>query len=119
MARLRTKLVLYRANGLRVGGSRDSSAMRPSDRRSADHLIAEIARSQYGLVSVSQAAACDVSLRQLQRRCDSGQLAAVRRGVLRVAGAPPCWEQAALAAVLAGGDESLVSHGAAGRVWDY
>ena len=38
------------------------------------------------------------------------------RNVYALAGAPPTWEQAVLAAVLAGGDRVAASHGTAGRL---
>jgi hypothetical protein len=40
----------------------------------------------------------------------TGTLIGVRRGVYRLAGTPPTWEQAVLAAVLAAGFGAVASH---------
>jgi hypothetical protein len=84
---------------------------------SADRSIAAIARTQYGLIATRQARTAGLQQHHLKQRVASGQLVAVRRGVLRVAGTPACWEQSALGAVLAGGEDTLLSHGAAARGW--
>jgi hypothetical protein len=83
----------------------------------ADRAIAAIARTQYGLIATRQARTAGLQQHHLKQRVASGQLVAVRRGVLRVAGTPACWEQSALGAVLAGGEDTLLSHGAAARGW--
>ncbi len=85
----------------------------------SDRAIATIAQDQYGIVATRQAAALGVSRSSLWRRSRTGSLAPMRRGVWRVAGAPRCWEQHALAAVLGGGVETVVSHGAAARIWGF
>src|SRR4051812_25574360 len=91
--------------------------MRPVSADHADRTIAAIASRQYGLITPRQARTEGVKQYHLQQRLNSGQLLTVRRGVVRVAGAPACWEQSALAAALAGGEDTLLSHEAAGRIW--
>lgn len=82
-----------------------------------DGALAGLARRQHGLISTGQAAALGVDRRALWRRGKTGALDHIRRGVWRIAGAPRTWEQHALAAVLAGGPDTVLSHGAAARLW--
>jgi very-short-patch-repair endonuclease len=84
-----------------------------------DGVIARIARSHHGLIATTHAAAAGVDRRSLWRRSRTGQLEHVRRGVWRIAGAPRTWEQQALAAVLAGGADTVLSHAAAARLWGF
>jgi hypothetical protein len=79
-------------------------------------VIDEIARHQLGLFTTEQARQAGVSDDQLQRRVNAGRYLRMRRGVLAVAAVPPSWEQAVLAAVLAGGDGTLASHTTAARL---
>lgn len=50
-------------------------------------------------------------------RCRTGRWTRVRRGVVRVTGAPPSWRQAARAAVLSSGPEAFLSHASAARLY--
>lgn len=78
------------------------------------HLVAS---RQYGLVSHAQLTELGVSGHRLSRMLRSGQVAPVRRGVYRVCGASPSWRSAAMAAHLAAGGETVLSHTSAGVLW--
>ena len=52
-----------------------------------------LAIRQHGVVSRRQLLALGVSARQVERRVESGALSAAHRGVYRVAGAPPSFDQ--------------------------
>jgi hypothetical protein len=78
------------------------------------HLdVAELASVQHGLVSRAQAVELGLSGRQIRYRVESGLWGRVHAGVFRVRGAPQVREQALLAACLAIGPETAVSHRAA------
>jgi hypothetical protein len=79
-------------------------------------MLDEIASHQLGLFTTEQARQAGVTQRQLRVRLDQGRYRRVRRGVLAVAAVPPSWEQAVLAAVLAGGEGALASHSTAARL---
>ena len=80
-------------------------------------LVAELARTQHGLVTLGQLHELGVSDDTVQRWLAVGRLEAVQAGVYRLAGSPRTWEQAMLAAVLAGGSGAVASHRAAGHLW--
>ena len=79
--------------------------------------VAAIARAQHGLVTRSDVLGAGASATMAHRWTREGRLERVHTGVYRVAGAPPSWEQALLAAVLAAGDGALASHLAAAALW--
>ena len=58
-----------------------------------------------------------MSSEQLKRRLRAGLLVRLQPGVYAVPGAPPSYEQRALAACLAGGAGAAVSHRSAARLW--
>lgn len=70
--------------------------------------------SQHGLVSTGQALDCGVSAAALQRAIDHRLLTPVRRGVLRLTGAPLSPWQDLMAACLASGGHAVASHRSAG-----
>lgn len=79
--------------------------------------IASIASTQHGLVRTAQLAQGErVGVRHLARR---GHLARVAKGVYRIAGAPVTWEQRLTAAAWALGEDAVVSHSAAARIWGF
>ena len=82
-----------------------------------EEVIAAFARRQHAVVTGTQARSAGVSRRQLEVRVSSGRLLRVRRDVYAVAGAPPTWHQAVLAAVLAAGDGAWLSHASAAQLW--
>lgn len=76
-----------------------------------------LARRQHGLVTTQQFElhASRQLLRTLVKR---GVLIRARRSVYKITGAPETWEQAMLAALLAGPNGTIASHRAAGRLWN-
>lgn len=58
----------------------------------------------------------DVRPGVVAHRRSVGRWVKVRRGVSRVAGAPPSWKQTVLAAVLAAGDQAFASHATGARL---
>lgn len=80
----------------------------------ADHVLFELAERQHGLVERSQVSLSNAAY---DRRVRSGLLLRVHPGVYRVAGAPITREQRLLAACLAAGSGSAVSHRTAAHEW--
>jgi very-short-patch-repair endonuclease len=79
--------------------------------------IAERSRSQLGLITRRQALELGLTDRQLRRAVSHGSLEVIEPGVLRIAGAPPSWEQQLAAGLLGLGPDALVSHLAAASLW--
>ena len=82
-----------------------------------DQAVAELAASQYGVVSRAQALASGLTPPAITRRLASGRFIRLHREVYALAGAPVSWRQTLLAAVLWGGPGSAASHRAAARLW--
>ena len=80
--------------------------------------IARVARKQHGLATRSQAISRGMTRRMIEGRLRSGVWVLRHPAVYAVAGAPASWEQAVLAACLAGGGGTVASHGTALRLWD-
>jgi hypothetical protein len=76
-------------------------------------LVAELGRRQHGLVTFSQLGRDRFAT---DHAVASGRLEPVRRGVYRIAGTPPTWEQRVMAAVLAI-PASRASHRTAARLF--
>lgn len=85
----------------------------------AEDRIAAVARMQHALVTGTQAREAGLTQKQLNQRVASGALVRLRRDVYAVAGAPPTWHQAVLAAVLAAGDGAWLSHASAAQLWGF
>jgi hypothetical protein len=68
---------------------------------------------------VFQAFDCGLSHRQLRGRVDTGRYERLGPRVLRVAGAPPTWEQSLLAGLLDLGGGAVVSHRAAAALYAF
>jgi hypothetical protein len=82
----------------------------------SQQLIARLAATQRGLFSARQAREAGISVKALQRAIDAGCLRRVRKGVYAVAGVPSSpWEQT-MAAALALGTKSAVSHASAAAI---
>jgi very-short-patch-repair endonuclease len=81
-----------------------------------EHRLARTARGQLGLFTARQAADAGVKLRQLHHRVTTGALEHLGQRVYGLAGHEPSWERRVLAAVLAVGDEAVVSHLTAARL---
>lgn len=80
-----------------------------------DAVLFELASRQHGLVERSQVPFSNAAF---TRRVRSGLLIRVHPGVYRVAGAPTTREQRLLAACLAAGPGSAVSHRTAAHEWE-
>jgi hypothetical protein len=76
----------------------------------------KLARRQLGLLTRAQAIQL-VTVGQFRHLTRSGHLRQARRGIWAVAGTPPSYEQAVLAALLAGGGDAWASHRTAARLW--
>ena len=82
----------------------------------AREALNRIAAEQHGLFSVAQAADVGASRSQLWRAEVAGTLRRVRRRVYAMGGAPPSPWEAIVAAALAAGPGSVVSHQSAAAV---
>lgn len=80
-------------------------------------LIAPYAAEQHGLVMRDQLVKAGLSEQAVDYRIAVRLLEVVHPTVYRVPGAPATWEQSLLAAQLAAGEPSFVSHLAAGMWW--
>ncbi|MGQ0804054.1 MAG: type IV toxin-antitoxin system AbiEi family antitoxin domain-containing protein [Actinomycetota bacterium] len=79
--------------------------------------IARLAARQHTLVTRRQLLDAGFSTEQIRWCVRSGVLVRIRYDVFAVAGAPPTWEQAVLAAVLAVGPGAVASHATAAALW--
>jgi very-short-patch-repair endonuclease len=77
-----------------------------------------IAERQYAVFSLAQARDAGVTQDMLDNRRASGELRSPHRGVYIIAGSPPSWEQSLMAACLAGGPGTVVSHVAGLQHWE-
>lgn len=80
---------------------------------SVDAACAELASSQYGLLTRSQALDAGLSTDGIKRRVKAGLLIRVLPAVFRLTAVPRSWHQRAMAAHLWAGPESLISGHAA------
>ncbi|HUR86450.1 MAG TPA: type IV toxin-antitoxin system AbiEi family antitoxin domain-containing protein [Solirubrobacteraceae bacterium] len=86
---------------------------------SPDVRVAEVAREQHGIISAAQLAACGVSATMISRRVRDGRLHRVHRGVYAVGHAALTIRARFVAAVLACGDQAVLSHRAAAVYWGF
>jgi Transcriptional regulator, AbiEi antitoxin/Protein of unknown function (DUF559) len=99
------------------GAVSKSGRPKPPRPRSPDAAIAALAANQHGVVTTRQLAALGVPPRAVSRRAADGRLHRVHRGVYAV-GHPVLTERGRLtAAVLAGGEGTVLSHAAAAALW--
>ncbi|HEX6695247.1 MAG TPA: type IV toxin-antitoxin system AbiEi family antitoxin domain-containing protein [Solirubrobacteraceae bacterium] len=91
--------------------------MRPQDNTGVDEPLAELARSQWGVVSLAQLRALGLSLGAVKHRARVGRLRRVYRGVYAIGGAALPREGRNLAAVLACGEGAVLSHVSAAVRW--
>ena len=87
------------------------------DRTDVDEGLAELARRQWGVVSLAQLAALGIGPRGVQHRAETGRLRRVHRGVYAIGGAALPREGRHLAAVLACGEGAVLSHLSAAVHW--
>jgi len=86
-------------------------------RAQGERIIAELAGRQHGVVTASQLRAAGFDGQAVKRRLRSGRLHRLHRGVYLVGHRVAPEGAAELAAVLACGDGSAVSHPSAARLW--
>lgn len=79
--------------------------------------IEAFAGGQYGAFSYSQALSVGGTSALIHRRCRQGSWERVEPRVYRVERYAPSWEQALAAALLGAGENSVISHRAAARLW--
>lgn len=87
--------------------------------RGSESAAREIADRQFGVISDSQARGAGFSASAITRRVKAEVWHRVLPRVYRVAGTVRSREQSAMAAVLWGGDDALVSHAAAAVLWEF
>src|SRR4051794_22219972 len=75
-----------------------------------DEALTKVASRQRSLVTMDDALAVGMTEDDVEHRLSVGRLIRVRRGVSRIAGTEPCWEQQVLAACLAAGRPAVASH---------
>ena len=86
--------------------------------RWADRFISRLAANQHGVVARSQLLAAGVTAQQIRVRLRSGRLHEVHRGVYLVGHAVPPPLAVEQAALLASGDQSVLSHRSAANLWN-
>jgi hypothetical protein len=85
-----------------------------ADFSSTEARVAKLAAQQFGLVTQPQATALGIGPDAISRRMRAGEWERVLPSVYRLASVAPSGRQAALAATLWAGPDSVVSHAAAG-----
>lgn len=78
-----------------------------------DRIVSELGDTQHGVLGRAQAISSGLTDRQIDIRKGQGRWAQNLRGTYRIGGAAPTWRQELMAAVLAGGSGTAVSHRAA------
>jgi hypothetical protein len=78
--------------------------------KDAERRVARLMRTQFGLVTRSQALQCGLTARQVDQRLVNTDWIRLHRSVFGASTAPPTAERALLAATLAAGPESAASH---------
>lgn len=81
-------------------------------------VLDRLACSQHGLVTTRQLTELGMATRRRRQLVDCGRLIPVRRGVYRLCGSRPTWRSSALAAVMAAGPGSVLSHRSAAVLWE-
>lgn len=94
------------------------AAARPASRLEAAERLAALAARQYGLVTRRQARGLGLSEAAISRLLAGGTWQRRSRGLLALAAAPVSWRQALMAACLLSRDGTVVSHRAAGALWN-
>ena len=83
----------------------------------ADRAVAHVARRQHGVITVDQMHDVGLTDRAIKRRADSGRFDRMQRGVYRVAGSVPTFEQTLMATCLSFTGVAAASHRAAAELW--
>jgi very-short-patch-repair endonuclease len=82
-----------------------------------DLVIARIAARQHGVVSLAQLQNAGIRRQGIYRRIQGGRLHRLHRGVYAVGHSKLTFEARCMAAVLALGDEAVISHRSAAALW--
>jgi very-short-patch-repair endonuclease len=85
----------------------------------ASRRIAAIAGRQHGVVTAAQMRAAGFDEAAVYRAMQAGRLHRLHRGVYAVGHRSLSWRGRWLAAVLAGGEEAVLSHTSAAALWQY
>jgi very-short-patch-repair endonuclease len=88
-------------------------------RATTDAVIARIAARQHGVVTAAQLAAAAIDKDGVSWRVRTGRLHRLHRGVYAVGHRSLSWRGRWLAAVLAVGDEAVLSHSSAVALWQF
>jgi very-short-patch-repair endonuclease len=83
----------------------------------ADVLIASVAGRQHGVVTLRQLEEAGLGRAAVSKRVKSGRLHRVHRGVYAVGHTAPSLHRCFMAAVLACGENAVLSHGSAAVLW--
>jgi very-short-patch-repair endonuclease len=86
---------------------------------SVDQRVTDRSGRQYGLITRTQCIELGMRPHVIDHRLACGRWQAIRPGVYLIAGSPPSWEQAVMAACLAGGVGTVASHTTAARLWGF
>lgn len=86
-------------------------------KRALDVRVAEIARRQHGVVTISQLRDCGLSPTAVRERVRAGRLHKLHRGVYAVGHVAPSDERRWMAVVLALGCTAVLSHRSAAELW--
>jgi len=87
------------------------------ERANADRALARVAARQHGVVSAAQLAEAGIPDYTVSRRVRAGCLHRLHRGVYAVGHTKLSFEGRCMAAVLALGDQAVVSHQSAAALW--
>jgi very-short-patch-repair endonuclease len=87
------------------------------DKGAPDVEIAQVAGRQYGAISSAQLQAAGLGRNAVAKRCKTGRLYRLHRGVYAVGHIAPSNERQWMAAVLALGDGAVLSHRSAAELW--
>lgn len=91
--------------------------MQKRDRFGFDAAVARLASAQHGAFSREQLAGLGATRGLIDHRVATGRWERLASGVFAIAGVPPSWRRSLMAACLAWGDGSAMSHRAAAALW--
>lgn len=82
-----------------------------------DHLVAEVARTQRGLITRAQASALGLTHDMIRHRISTRRWLRAAPSVYSINGTPPTWEGRILAACLSAGPDAVASHRSSAALW--
>lgn len=98
--------------------AKDTASSLALDVASPEERCLELASTQYGLITRTQALELGMGSGAIRHRLESGRWHQLYRGVYRINGLPESWHQRLLAGCLLGGPDSAASHRSAGELWE-